>query len=139
MAREGISDVVVMHPHRPMRMLLHGELTRSGYTAAYAPSYTAVLRRLRRAADPVVVLVGNWQSDFHAEQGFFRRVAADPELARRHRFVLYCALPEWMPMALEATLRGLGVTVLPMPCLAELRDAVAVAAGRAHAPYSWAG
>jgi hypothetical protein len=133
MVRESIPGVVVMHPHRAMRTLLQRELAESGYTVVYASTYAAVLRYLSRVASPVVVVAGNCKADFYAETRFFRRITADATLARRHRFVLFCVLPEWLPLALDATLRSLGVTVLGLSSLPELQEAVAVAAGRAHA------
>lgn len=139
MVGESISSVVVMHPYRPMRMLLQRELAESGYTVTEAPTYAAVLRYLSRAAGPVVVVAGNCKADFQAETRFFRRITADTTLARRHRFVLFCVLPEWMPIALDATLRSLGVTVMGLTSLPELREGVAVAAGRARADRASAG
>jgi hypothetical protein len=139
MARESTSTVLVTHPHAPMRLLLRMTLVDDGYTVMETPNYSAVLRRLRRATDPMVVVTGNWQADFRAEQKFFGRIAADAALARRHRFVLFCTLPEWMPAELDAALRGLGVTVLRTPSIAYLREAVAVAAGRTQAEADSAG
>ena len=135
MGREGetISVVVVMHPSMPIRMLLHTEFTKAGYRVVEAPTYAAVLRVLRQAADPIVVVAGNRKADFRAEQRFFRHLVAEAPLARRHRFVLFSPLPEWLPLALDMTLRSLGVPVLRLESLRELLDAVALAAGRTPA------
>jgi hypothetical protein len=130
MGVEGISVVVVMHPSVPMRRLLHTQFAKAGFSVLDAPTYAAVLRVLRGAAAPAVVVAGNRKADFHAEQRFFRQIVADATLARRHRFVLFSPLPEWLPPSLDATLRGLDVPVLRLTSLRELLDAVALAAGQ---------
>jgi hypothetical protein len=133
MQRDGIADVVVMHPHYPMRMMLQRKLAQTGYRVTVAPTYTAVLRRLRKATARMVVVAGNMEADFFPEVEFFWSIGHDGKLARRHRFVLFCALPEWIPEDLYAVLCGLDVFVLSVPTLPQLLDAVAQAAGRAQA------
>jgi hypothetical protein len=130
MAREWVSDVVVMHPHSPMRLLLRRKLAERGYCVTETSSYRAALRHLRETPDPMVVVAGNLQADFGVEQVFFGRIATDAALAARVRVVLFCALPEWMPGTLRARLRGLGVPVLRLPSLAQLLISVDLAAGR---------
>jgi hypothetical protein len=103
-------------------------------TVSEVSTYTAVLRHVRAAAGPVVVVAGNWATDYHAEMEFIRHIAADVALARRHRYVLLCTIPEWLPDGLDSTLRGLAVPLLRMPThLPELLDTVAMAAGRTQA------
>lgn len=140
MPRESIADVVVMHAHRPMRTLLRMALAEDGYLVSEAPTYTAALRHLRAATGSVVVVAGNWAPDYHSEIEFFHHIAADMNLARRHRCVLLCTVPEWLPAALDSTLHALGVAVLRMPThLGELLDTVAMAAGRTLAEDESAG
>ena len=129
-----ISDVVVMHSHPPMRLLLRMQLTTDGYSVTELPTYLAVLRHLRAAATPTVVVAGNFTYDFQAEADFFAQVAADATLARRHRFVLLSTIPEWQPTALDTTLRSLGVPVLKLPWdMRDLLTTVARVAGRTAA------
>lgn len=130
-SQESIEDVLVMHAHRPMRLLLRLALTNVGYAVTEVPTYAALLRSLRTAAGPRVAVGGNWASNFRAEDVFFGRVAVDATLAWRHRFVLLSTVPEAHPQALDAQLRGLGVAVVRVPFqLPELLATVAVAAGR---------
>lgn len=131
MTHEHISDVVVMHSNPPMRLLLRLLLTADGYTVTEVSTYRAVLRHLYAAASPTAVVVGNLTYDYAAERAFFAHVAADAVLARRHRFVLLSTLPDWQPVALDASLRSLGVPVLRLPCgMLDLLTAVATVAGR---------
>jgi DNA-binding NtrC family response regulator len=140
MPRDTISDVVVMHAHGPMRALLRMALAEDGYLISEAPTYTAVLRHLRAASRPIVVVAGNWAPDYRSEIEFFHHIAADTTLARRHRCVLLCTVPEWLPVALDSTLHALGVAVLRMPThLPELLDTVAMAAGRTQTEDESAG
>jgi hypothetical protein len=114
-----------------MRRMLRMVLTDAGYSVTEAVTYAAVLRALGTAAQPVVVVAGTWEASHQAEVEFFGQVAADAALVRRHRFVLLTTVPEFLPDALEATLRSLGVVTLEMPARAsELLEAVALAAGR---------
>jgi hypothetical protein len=138
MAQAGISDVLVMHSHRPMRFMLRLMLADEGYSVSDAPTYTAVLRYLRRATEPAVVVTGNSTADFHAEAEFFGHITADAALAQRHRYVLLCTIPERLPAELRATLSSLGVVILYMP--SQLPDLVAVVARLAgRAPAEGAG
>jgi hypothetical protein len=130
-AEASIVGVLVMHAHRPLRLLLRIALTKEGYAVTEVPSYAALLRALHTATGPRVVVAGNWASASRAEEEFFGHIAADAALARRHRFQLLSTVPETHPAALHALLRGLGVVVVRVPFqLPELLATVAVAAGR---------
>lgn len=125
-----IAGALVAHQYGPMRRMLRMALEEAGYAVAEASSYDDALRHLR-AAGPTVVVAGNAAADYRAEEAFFRQVAADPALAARHHFVLLTTIAEWLPPALDATLRAQGVRVLRMPFrLYELVAAVEAAAGR---------
>jgi CheY-like chemotaxis protein len=110
-----ISDVVVLYPDGSMRALLCMALEGAGYTVTEAPTYAAVLQLLHMAAGPRVVVVGNLTADTQTEEEFFGHLAADAALAQRHRYVLLSTVPEWHPMALDATLCRLGVAVVRVP------------------------
>jgi hypothetical protein len=134
MAQAGISDVLVTHAHRPLRYMLRTMLAEEGYAASDAPTYTAVLRYLRRATVPAVVVAGNLRADFTAEAELFGHIRADPALARRNRFVLLCTIPERLPADLQATLSSLDVPILHMPSqLPDLVELVGRLAGRTPA------
>lgn len=140
MPRTAIPDVLVMHAHGPMRMVLRLVLAQDYYTVAEAASYACVLRHLRTAISPTVVVAGNWTADYRAEADFFGQIARDVALSRRHHFVLLTTIPEWLPPQLDAMLRGLGVPVLKLPVeVPELLTAVALAAGRTPAGDASAG
>jgi hypothetical protein len=131
MRGQSISDVVVMHPHAPMRLMLRMILTDEGYVVTEAPTYIAVLRHLHTAPEPVVVVAGNWEPNYHAEAEFFGKIASDASLALRHRFVLFATIPEWLPDDLDAKLRSLQVPILRMPShVSVLVEAVALTTGR---------
>lgn len=144
-ARERIEQIVVMHPHGPLRLMLRMALTVDGYTVTEVPTFAAVLRHLHAAADatpmvPMVVIVGNWDYTFQAEDAFFARIAADRPMARRHRFVLLSTVLEWLPADLDATLRSLGVLQLRMPFqMPDLLALIALAVGRTHSNDESAG
>lgn len=127
-----IAEALVAHRYGPARRMLRMALADAGYAVAEAPSYDDALLYLHAAACPTVVVAGNLSADFGAEADFFGRVAADPALDGRHRFVLFTTIAEWLPPTLDATLRSLGVRVVPMPShLPALLAAVDLAAGRA--------
>jgi DNA-binding NtrC family response regulator len=131
MPRNTLSDVLIVHAHDQMRQLLHLALSEAGYHVVAAASYDAVLHHLRTASKPVVVVSGNWATDYEAEQEFFGQLAADATLARRHRYVLLCTIPEYLPDDLDALLCSLGVFMLAMPLrLHELLATVACVARR---------
>jgi hypothetical protein len=62
--------VLVVHADRPLRHALRTMLADEGYAASDAPTYTAVLRHLRTAAEPAVVVIGNSRADFTTEAEF---------------------------------------------------------------------
>jgi hypothetical protein len=133
MPEERIADVIVVHSHGPMRLMLHMVLAEEGYAVEEIPTYTAVLRRLRSTSRPMIAVVGNWGPDpsYRAEAEFFAHVAMEPALSRRHHFVLLLTTPEWLPSELDVTLRALGVSMLKMPAhVPELLTVVAEAAGQ---------
>jgi len=136
-AHERISEVLVMHAHRPLRFMLRTMLADEGYNVSDAPTYTAVLRYLRRATEPAVVVTGNSTADFDAEAEFFGHITADAAptgLARRNRYVLLCTVPERLPAELRSTLSTLGVPILQMPSqLPELVEVVRRVARRTSA------
>jgi hypothetical protein len=137
---ERISDVIVMQANGPLRMMLRLVLADDGYSVTEAPTYAAVLRHLRTATGPVVVVAGNLTPDYHAEVAFFAHIAADAELARRHRYVLLCTSPRSLPPSLQATLNRLGAPILQMPMhLPDLEEAVARVAEWTHAEGESAG
>lgn len=134
MPPESRAGVVVAHADDRMRRMLRRALEEAGHAVVEAPRYDDALRRLCAADGPAVVVAGNVSVDYIAEADFFRRVAADPALAGRHRFVLLATIPDYLPPSLDATLRTLGVPILAAPLhLHELYAAVAVVAGRACA------
>jgi hypothetical protein len=140
MGRESISDVVVMHAQAPLRTLLRLMLAQQGYIIFEAKTYDAVLRHLRGTAEPIVVVAGNSTPDYRAEVAFFGHITADAALARRHRFVLLCTLPDRLPSDFQATVNSLGVLILPMPSrMFDLVEAVALAAGRTQVAGETAG
>jgi hypothetical protein len=99
-----------------MRMLLCLALADDGYRVTEVPAYLAALGHLRAAAEPMVLVSGNCQMDHHAEGEFFGHLMAEPELAQRHRFVLLSTIPELLSDDVDATLRAMDVTVVPLPC-----------------------
>jgi hypothetical protein len=122
-----------MHAHRPLRAMLRMLLADEGRSLSEAPTYTAVLRHLRKATAPAVVVAGNSTADFHEEAEFFGHITADSTpagLARWNRFILLCTMPERLPAELRATLNSLGVPILHMPSqLPELSGLVTRVAG----------
>jgi hypothetical protein len=114
-----------------MRLMLRLPLFQDGYTVVEVPTYTAALRTLRAAADPMVVVVGTLTFDFRAEAEFFGQIAAEAALAWRRRLVLLTTIQEWLLSDLDRLLCGLRVPVLAIPShLHELLGTIALAAWR---------
>ena len=128
---ETMTQVVVLEFDEQLRGALHDALTLyDRYFVTDLSEEMAGVQYLAATPAGVVVVVSNRDMDHHMSAAFFAAVAADEQLARRHRYILLSTDPTRMPDCLRAHLAQLNVTILAKPfdvddLLAAVREATA--------------
>jgi hypothetical protein len=131
-ATEAMTQVVVMEVDAQLRDALRELLTLFDHcTVTEISEETAGAEYLAAMPGGAVVVVSNRDPDHHRTAEFFATVAADEQLATRHRYILLSTNPGQIRETMRAHLAQLNVPVLAKPFDVEaLLTAVRVAETR---------
>ena len=121
--------VLVVDDDRALRSMLRESLALEGYPIATAENGGPALEQMRTSLQPLVVLLGLVMPYVDGEE-VLEAVAADPELATRHRIIMLTANTDRASGGRVAELRRqLGVPLIAKPFgFDEITVAVAEAA-----------
>lgn len=109
MMLDSVPPVLIVDDLDQSRHLLRAMLEEQGFRVEVTADGRTALQRLRARQRPMVVAISNVLADFTAAE-LLEHAAAEPELARRHAYVL-------MTLAPEAARRKLGQAQLSLPVL----------------------
>jgi DNA-binding NtrC family response regulator len=130
MMQDCAPQVLIIDDLDQSRHLLRTMLETQGFHVEVTSDGHAGLRCLRTSRQPVVATISNVLTDFTASE-LLQRVAEEPELARRHAYVLMTLSPEAARRKLQQTRQQLSILLLENPHdLERLCGAVHEAAAR---------
>ena len=125
-----MTRVLVVDDDNSIRDALRLILEDAGYQVAEAADGMAALDVLRAAPDQLVVLLDLMMPKLDGA-GVLGAVAADPQLSKRHAYVMMTATSRTLGLAFARMLSDLAVPVISKPFdLDTVVDAVAQAASR---------
>jgi two-component system response regulator MprA len=125
-----VSWVLVVDDDPDVRETLRRALHEEGYGLCEAADGVQALTALRTSARPLVTVL-DYRLPGMTGGDVLAALAADPQVAGRHTFVLVTADPEWLPPGLVLWADRRGIRIVPKPFDVDgLLAAVAEAAGR---------
>jgi CheY-like chemotaxis protein len=126
--------VLVVEDDHAIRETIELVLLDVGHEVVLAPDGAVALAELRGAARRYVVLLDHHMPNLDGF-GVLHAVASDPQLRKRHAYVLVSASPRLLTSDEVALLSTLSTPLLPKPFdISDLLDAVERAAQRFGAP-----
>jgi hypothetical protein len=127
---QAVTQVVVLEFDEQLRGALHDVLTLyNHYAVTDLVEVTAGIDCLAATPGGMVVVVSNRDMDHHMSVAFFAAVAANEQIAQRHRYILLSTDPLRIPEGLQTHLAHLNARILVKPFdIDALLDAVRQAA-----------
>ena len=136
MMQDNVPQVLIIDDLDQSRHLLRSLLEQQGFRVEVTSDGFTGLERLRASRQPLVAAISNVLTDFTAAQ-LLQRVVAEPDLARRHAYILMTLAPEAARRTLKRAQVQLPVLLLENPHdLERLCGAIREAAARLQQTHS---